>query len=76
MVIHDFGRFKVFKTLVLHYVAPMAGAVADAYQNQFIFCLGPLPGGVAPFLPSYWIEGVLKQVRAAGVNECVGFVLH
>jgi hypothetical protein len=38
----------------------MASAVADAYQNQFIFCLGPLPGGFAPFLPSHWIEGVLK----------------
>jgi len=57
-------------------MAPMAGAVADAHQNQFIFRFCSLPGSVAPFLPSHRIEGVLKQVRAAGVNECVGFVLH
>ena len=76
MVIHNFGGFEVFKTLVLHHMTPMAGAVANAHQNQFIFCLGPLPGEVAPFLPSHRIVGVLKQVRAAGVNECVGFVLQ
>lgn len=75
MVVHDFGGFKVLETFVLHHVAPMAGAVADAHQDQFVFRFCTLPSVIAPFFPSHGVVCMLKQVRAVGMDECVGLVV-
>ena len=72
MLIHEGGGGTVFKSLVLHNVAPVAGAVADADDDQFVLCSGLFPNGFRPWLPIHGVVGVLAEVGAAFVDEGIG----
>ena len=71
MRIHVGGHIFVLKTLVLHDMAPMAGAVANAQQDGLVFCTGPLQRLLTPGVPVHGIVGVLQQVRALFVLQVI-----
>ena len=70
--VHECRRRAVLKRFVLHHVAPMAGAVADAHDDQFVFCPRLLPRFFRPRLPIYRVVGVLQEVGAGLMDEGVG----
>ena len=72
MLINKFRCRLVLKSLVLHNVAPMAGAVADADDDQFVRCSGLFPNGFRPRFPIHGVVGVLAEVGAALVDEGIG----
>ena len=72
VLVHKCRRRTVFKSLVLHDVAPMAGAVADADDDQFVLCSGLFPNGFRPRFPVHGVVGVLAEVGAALVDEGIG----
>ena len=56
----------------LHDVAPVAGGIADAEEDGFIFRLGLFEGFRAPGIPVDGVVGVLEEVGAGLVGESVG----
>src|SRR5205809_5227110 len=69
MLVHEACNVFVLEGFALHDVAPVAGGVANAEQNWFVFLLGFLQGFFAPWVPIYGVVGVLQQVRACLVDE-------
>ena len=63
-LVQQVGDLLVLEALVGHYVAPVAGAVADAEKDGFILSLGLFKGLLAPGIPVHGIVRVLAQVRA------------
>ena len=66
------GDGGVFKTLVRHDVAPVAGGVADGEQDGFVLGAGAGKGGLAPLQPIHGIIGMLAKVGRLGGGEGVG----
>jgi len=71
VVVHVGGGGFVFEGLVLHDVAPVAGGVADAHEDGFVFFAGAGECGVSPGIPVHGIVGVLEEVGAGLVDEFV-----
>ena len=71
-VVHEAGDGRVFEGLPLHDVAPVAGGIADAEEDGFIFRLGLFEGFRPPGIPVDWVVGVLEEVGAGLVSESVG----
>jgi hypothetical protein len=64
----------VVEAFFFHDVAPVAGGVAYAEENGFVFSFGFIEGFLVPRVPVYWVVGVLEKVRAFFVNQPVGLV--
>ena len=64
MLVHQRGDGLVLEGLPLHDVAPMAGRIADAEQDGFIFVFGPLQGFLSPRIPVHGVVGVLQEIGA------------
>jgi hypothetical protein len=64
VLVHKVGGYRVFKTLVGHDVAPMAGGIAHGQKNGSVAVPGFLKCLFAPSHPVYWIILVLKEIRA------------
>jgi hypothetical protein len=75
VLIHELSDGHVFEGFMLHHMAPMAGGVANAEQNGFVFCLGFRQGFLAPRIPIHRIMGVLEEVRASLMNQVVGIAM-
>src|SRR5690606_24440149 len=61
----------ILERLVRHYVAPMAGRVANAEQDGPVLGASALERFVAPRIPIDGIVGVLAQVGTAGGGETI-----
>ena len=71
-LVHQLRNFRVFERLPLHYVAPVAGGVADGKKDRFIFGAGPGEGFFTPWKPIDGVVSVLQKVRALFEREAVG----
>ena len=71
VLVHDLGNRWVFERLVLHDMAPVAGGITDAEENQFVFHFCPLKCFRTPGIPIYGVMGMLQEVRASLVDEPV-----
>ena len=65
-------RRAVLKRFVFHHMAPMAGTVANAHDDQFILRTRLFPRFLRPWLPVYGVVGVVQEVGAGFVDEGVG----
>ena len=72
MGIHEHGRLLILKRLVFHHVAPVAGAVAHAHDDQFVLLSCPLPSCFTPRHPIHRIVLVLLQIRGGRLRQGVG----
>ena len=72
VAVEDLRHRLVLEGLVFHYVAPVAGGVADAQEDQLVLATGELQGLLAPGKPLHGVLGVLKQVRAGFARKPVG----
>ena len=70
--VHECRGRAVLERLVFHHMAPMAGAVADAHNDQFILCPGFFPRFFRPRSPVHRVVGVLQEVGTGLLDECVG----
>jgi hypothetical protein len=52
-------------------VTPVAGGVADAEENGFVFVMGSLKGFLAPGIPVHRVISVLKQVGTGLFGKAV-----
>ena len=62
---------RVLETLVLHHMAPVAGAVADAHQQRHIALARLGDGRLAPRPPRHRIARMLAQVGAGLATKAV-----
>jgi hypothetical protein len=70
-LVHDGrGRF-VFKAFMRHYMAPMAGGIADREQDRFVLRLCFLERRGAPHPPVHGILGVLQEIGACRLAKLV-----
>ena len=74
MVIHELAYLNITKCLLLHDMTPVARAVANADQNEFVILLRLFPRLITPRPPIDGILAVLKEVRRDGVDETVGLM--
>ena len=58
------GHFLVFEAFFFHDVAPVAGGVADAEKNWFVFSFGFVESFLTPRIPVHGVVSVLEQVGA------------
>ena len=65
---------RVFERLPLHDVAPVAGGVADAQEDQLVLAARAGQRFLAPRIPVHGILGVLRQVGAGFAFESIGHV--
>ena len=70
-LVHQRGSCRIFKALVGHHVAPVAGGVADGHEDRFAGRVRFLERLGTPHLPVDRIVFVLKQVRARRLREQV-----
>src|SRR5579875_3721204 len=75
MLIHEPRDLLVLEGLAFHHMAPVAGGVADAEQDGFIF--GPcfFESFLAPGIPVNRIMSMLQQIRACLVNKAVSMFM-
>ncbi len=64
VLVHKTGGDRVFKTLVGHDMAPVAGGIADGQKNGLVAVPGLLKRLFTPSHPVYWIILVLKEIGA------------
>src|SRR3982751_6134977 len=76
MLVHDCGGLFVFKTFALHYMTPVTGGIADAYENGFILLLSGGECLIAPGIPVYGVMSVLKKIGAGLCCEAVRMCRH
>jgi hypothetical protein len=60
--IEDFRDFRIVKNFVGHNMAPVAGSVANRYQQPFALGCSPLQEFGTPLIPVNGLVGVLLQV--------------
>ena len=60
--VQERGNFRVFKALVSHHMAPVAGAVPDTQEYGLILGLRPLERLSTPGIPVHGVFCVLEQV--------------
>ena len=70
--VEEGGDFIIHERFAFHDVAPMAGGVADAEENRFIFLFRSIEGFLTPWVPIDWVMCVLQQVRGFFLSEPVG----
>src|SRR6266704_839166 len=75
MLVHQVGDLLVLKGLALHHVAPVAGGVADAEQDGFVFTLRLFQRLLAPRVRIYRVVRVLQQVGTRLIDEPVGVLV-
>jgi hypothetical protein len=75
MFIHKISHFLIFKTLMFHHMAPMAGSIPNTDNNQFIFRAGFLQGFFTPWIPIHRIMSMLQQVRTTLRSKMIGQML-
>ena len=71
MLIHQASDVFVLEGFALHDMAPVAGRVANAEQNWFIFPSCLLQGLLAPRIPIYRVVCVLLQIWTRLIDEPV-----
>src|SRR5207247_1805782 len=71
-VVEKLGDFLVLERLPLHDMTPVAGAVADREEDEFLLLLGPGKRLRAPGIPVHGVVGVLPEVWAGFLGEAVG----
>ena len=64
----------VFEAFLFHDVAPVAAGVADAEENGFVLGFRFVQSFLAPWIPVYWIVGVLEKIRAFFINESIRLI--
>jgi hypothetical protein len=74
--VHQRRRLGVLEGLLLHHVAPVAGAVADGDQQRLVLFAGADQSLLAPGMPIHRIAAVLQQVGAGFVRQPIDAVLH
>lgn len=63
-VIQQYQYFECLtKTVLIGHVAPMAGGVADTEKYWFIFIGSMSKGFRPPWIPIYWVVGMLEKIR-------------
>ena len=62
--VHQPGNMFVLKGLVGHDVAPVAGRIAHAQQNRFVFSPGLGKRLFTPRIPVHRVVGMLEQIGA------------
>jgi hypothetical protein len=70
--VHQCRSGGIFKAFPLHHVTPVAGRVADGYQDGFVFFTCSRQSLWTPRIPIHGIMGMLQQVRTLGMKESVG----
>ena len=70
--VDDGGDGVAFEAFAFHDVAPVAGAVADAEEDGFVFAFGFFEGFFAPWVPVDWVVLVLEEVGGFFAGEPVG----
>ena len=71
ILVEDRGDLGVFKRLLLHHVAPVAGGVSDAQEDGFVFIPGLLESCFAPGIPIHRIVLMLAQIRRSFTGEMI-----
>src|SRR5438045_6346445 len=61
----------IFEALMLHYVAPMTRAIADAQEDRLVLALGLLERLLIPGLPVHRVVLVLAQIGARGARKAI-----
>jgi len=72
--VHPPGHLFVFKGLLLHDVAPVAGGVAYGEENRPILPLRRPEGFLTPGIPFHGVVGVLQEIGALLIDQPVGLV--
>jgi hypothetical protein len=75
VLVHHARRLAVLERLALHYVAPVAGAVANGEQYGTVFIARAPERLLTPGVPVDRIVFVLEQVRARLVRQPVGHAI-
>ncbi len=70
--VHHPGDPFIFKGFALHYVAPVAGGIADAQQNRFVLRFCPRQGFLPPRVPLDRIVRMLEEVGTGFPGKLVG----
>ena len=70
-LVHDRCGGAVFKTLMRHHVAPVAGGVADRQQNGFACSLRFGKSLVTPLIPMDGVISMLPKIWRRSVGESV-----
>ena len=65
------GDFRIFKYLVRHHMAPMAGRVANGHQKPLTLSGSAFNRLVAPFVPVHGLVGVLLKVEARRMLQSI-----
>src|SRR6478609_2633163 len=73
--IHQCRSSFIFKTFPFHYMAPMAGGIANAYEYGLILVLSFTQSLFAPGIPVYRVMCMLKQVGTGFVDELVSMLM-
>ena len=71
VAIHHGGDARVLEAFVLHHMAPVAGAVADADEQRHIALPRLGDGRLAPRPPRHGVARVLTQIGAGLAREAV-----
>ena len=66
------GDGRVFETLPLHHMAPVAGGVADGEEHRLAFPFGPREGRFGPGMPVHRVVSVLQQIGRVLQDQAVG----
>ncbi len=72
VVVHQGSDGGILEGFALHYMAPVAGGVADAEEDGLVLGLGAGQCFRPPRVPVHGVMGVLKEVGAGFVDEAVG----
>jgi hypothetical protein len=72
MLVQKSADFFLLKTFAFHDMAPVAGRIADAQKDRFVFRPCPGKGLVIPGEPVNRIVRVLEQIRGFFLREPVG----
>jgi len=71
-LVHQTGNLGIFKTLVLHHMAPVTRTVPDGEKDRPLVSPRSLNRRITPRPPIHRIPGMLQQVWASFVGEFVG----
>ena len=72
MLVQIISHFLALEGFALHHVAPVAGRVADAQENRFVFAPGLGESLLSPRIPVHGIVLVLQQVGRFLARKAVG----
>ncbi len=70
-LVHQFGDLGILEDLPFHYMAPVAGGIADGEQNRLVFLPRLGKRFLAPWIPVNRVMRVLEQIRTARINKLI-----